>query len=259
MINNMKNSNSRIEIYESRCIEELAGFLECSFLKYDPYNMEDASIILDADARSRDWPHKEQSYLSQTAHFCGLWVIDGAASKLYEPDRYVEVLQLHPLNYKASDRIEIPFNHFQYPMMLDKGLGESFDEKLARYACNYDDCHDPYEILFGNNRLFIYDYYLGGITKFGQRRNVYRLSSFTKETLTDVLRREILKAQSVAIQYASRYPEYCRPDCTDLHISNRDAAAIMRSVCNNMESFIRQRSEEISLRLEDARVNYEKI
>ena len=211
--------------------------------------MEDASIILDTDARSRDWPHKEQSYLSQTAHFCSLWVIDGEATKFYEPDRFVEVLQLLPLNYKASDRIEIPFNHFQYPMMLDKGLGESFDEKLARYASNYDDCHDPYEILSGNNRLVIYDYYLGGITKFGQRRNVYRLSYFTKETLTDVLRRVILKAQSIAIQYVSKYPEYCRPDSTDLYISNRDAAAIMRSVCNNVESFIRQKSEEIRLRL----------
>ena len=255
----MKNNDSRDEKYESSCKEELAGFLEGSFLNCDPVNMEDASIILEADARSRDWSHEGKSYLSQTAHFCSLWVIDGEATKLYEPDRYVDVLQLHPLNYKGSNRIEIPFNHFQYPMMLDKGLGESFDEKLAKYACNYDKCHDPDEILSGNNRLVIYDYYLGGITKFGQMRNVYRLSSFTKETLSDVLRREILRAQSAAIQYVSRYPEYCRPDSCGLHLSNRDAADIMRSVCNDMKLRIWQRSEEVCDRIDEARIIVEKF
>lgn len=164
----MNNNDSCIEKYKARCKEDLEDFLEGSFLNYDPYNMEDASIILDADARSRDWPHKGKSYLSQTAHFCSLWVVDGEATKLYEPDRYVEVLQLYPLNYKASDRIEIPFNHFQYPMMLDKGLGESFDDKLARYACNYDDCHDPYEILSGSNRLLSMIIILGGLPDLGR-------------------------------------------------------------------------------------------
>jgi len=255
----MANKDSGIVKYEEECRRELVEFLEGNFLNCDPFNQEDASIILDADARSRDWTHKGRGYLSQTAQFCSLWVMDGPVTRIYEPDRYVEALQLHPLNYKDSNRIEIPFNHFQYPMMLDKGLGEAYEEKQARYACSLDDHHDRDVILSGNYRLVIYGYYLGGITKFGQKRNIYRLSTFTKETLPDVLRREILKAQAAAIRYVTTYAEYCRPDYGDYHISGRVAAEIMRSVCNDMESSIWQKSEDICDRLEEAGIRIEKF
>jgi len=241
--------NQALEKYRALCISELNKFLEGDFINTDPYDQPDQNIILDTDARSKSWLHSGQSYLSQSAQFCSLMRVDGVITNVYHLDRYVEVLQFHPMNFKENWKAEIPFNHFQYPMMLDNGKGETFEEARAKYACCLDNLHDKEDILSSINGLVLYSYHLGGITKFNQKRNIYRLAGFTRETLTDVIRREMLKAQSVVMNYLIKYPEFCRPQNDVLELSNKEAQKIMVEVTEEMFGSINEKSALIRKRL----------
>lgn len=251
--------NQAVEKYRLLCISELKGFLQGTFINTDPYEQSDQNIILEADARSRAWLHSGQSYLSQSAQFCSLMTVDGVMTNVYHQDRYVEVLQFHPMNCRENWRAEIPFNHFQYPMMLDSGRDEAFDESKAKYACCLDDLHDKDEILASISGLVLYSYHLGGITKFGQKRNIYRLAGFTRENLTDVIRREMLKAQGVIIACLAKYPEFCRPQHNPVEVPASEACKIMQEACGEMNNLLIERSALVRERLRQYSAVTEKI
>lgn len=254
----MTDENER-KRYRELCQQELDRFLEGVFLNTDPYTQSDESIILDTDIRSRAWLHRGQSYLSQSAQFCSLMKVDGVRTNIYHQDRYVEVLEFHPMNCKERWRAEIPFNHFQYPMMLDNGMGLPFDQKEARYACSLDDKHDKEDILASLNGLMLYSYHLGGITKFNQTRNIYRLANVTKETLTDVIRREMIRAQSAIIDYVRKHPEYCRPQHSIADISRENACLIMLETCRDKADSIKEKADLVKERISIYSIKPEKI
>lgn len=248
-----------LEHYRETCSSEIKRLLFGNLLNCEPFDLERSSIILDADHRSKAWTHQGLSFCSQTEQFCSLMEIDGTGTNIYNSDRYVEVLELHPLNYKQSDRLRIPFNHFQYPMMLDKGIGEAYDESLASLACNLDKYHDKDEILSHATPLVLYSYSLGGITKFGQRRYVYRFCNLNKEVMVDVIRRELVRAQYVAIEYLYKYPEFCRPDSPGVVIGIQDGITAMKDAVSSLMSVIMEKREMVQQRVLDNQIKTEKI
>lgn len=253
-------NNQQIEEYRILCISELQGFLNGDFINCDPYDQSDANVILEADSRSRIWLHQGKSFLSQSARFCSLMEVDGVVTNIYHLDRFVEVLQFHPMNCKEKWRAEIPFNHFQFPMMLDNGKDEVFDESRARFACCLDEkIHDKDSILARLNGLMLYSYHLGGITKFNQKRCLYRLATFSRENLTDVIRKEMVKAQAIVIQYLLKYPEYCRPMHEPFDIPNPEACKIMREQWEALFNEIEAKSALVKERLIQYSIQPEKI
>jgi len=241
--------DQQIEEYRKLCEDEIKAFLNGKFINYDPFDVEDATLILDAVDRSKRWLHAGKSYLSETKQFCSLMRVDGVITKIYHLDKYVEALKLHPMNYKGEEEMDIPFNHFQYAMMLDKGLNEPFDQSKAKYACCYDGKHDQEEIMSSIPGLILYSYHIGGITKFNQKRNVYRLSHFTKETLPDVIRTEMVRGQALAWRYFIQYPEYCRPKHSDIELPTVKAGKIMREEYEKLIFQIFEKEKEITPRL----------
>lgn len=107
--------------------------------------------------------------------------------------------------------------------------------------------------------MFFYSYYLGGVTKFNQQRRCFRLYSMRPDMLPDLLRREILRAQAVAIQYVFRYPEFCRPTVSDAHLDYMTESSIMRQVVQEYASEILDLSGHIKERVNMASVKVEHI
>jgi len=227
-----------VSAYKDLCQKSIEDFLVSGFICHDPNELDDATIILDASERSQRWTHEGKGFLSQTRQFCSIMKVDGVFTNLYHPDTYVEVLRLCPMNFEGIQRIEIPFNHFQYPMMLDQGITKSFDNKEAKYVCTFDDKHDRDSIVSNCSNLILYSYYLGGITKFNQKRYLYRLVSFTPETLVGVIRNELLKARYISLEYLTKYPEYCRPDSFHMGLTYTQAAGIMKDITTQYASQI---------------------
>lgn len=248
-----------LELYRESCSSEIKRLLYGNLLNCEPFDMERSSIILDADQRSKAWTHQGLSFCSQTEQFCSLMEIDGTGTNIYNSDRYVEVLELHPLNFKQSERLRIPFNHFQYPMMLDKGIGEEYNETQAVLACNLDKYHDKDEIMTHVTPLVLYSYSLGGITKFGQRRYVYRFYNLSKEVMVDVIRRELVRAQYVAIEYLYKYPEFCRPESPGVVIGIQDGIDAMKNEVSRYMTLIMEKRDQVMQRVSDNQIKIEKF
>lgn len=254
-------NKTNIERYAQLCRQELHTFLGGELMRCDPSDMDDPEIILEADARSRRWTLEGTGYLSRSAQFCSLMAVDGEATVVYEniyDQRYVDVLRLHPMNL-AGRFLDIPFNHFQYPMMTDTGRREAFDEGRASLVCTFEDMHDREKILAGCSGLVLYSYHLGGITKFGQHRNLYRLSAFTRETLADVIRRELVKAQCAVMDTLARYPEFCKPDIDGHYITLEQANIEMLKAVEERREEIDEKRQEATRRAVSGHIKTERI
>ena len=251
------------ERYRQVCVQEIQKLLRGSFMQIDPSEEDDANLIIDADIRSRRWTFEGLSYCSHVNQFCSLLAVDGVDPVLY--DRmgdnavYVEELVMHPYHCETQERVRASLNQFNYAMMLDKGIKMSFDEAQATIASSVDDKHDEEYILSREGQMFFYSYYLGGITKFNQSRKCFRLYSMRPEMIPDLLRREILKAQAIALQYLYRYPAFCKPTVPGILLDNQTASAIMKSATQEYISEILDISSLIKDRLQNARIQVEHI
>lgn len=255
-------NNASIDRYAQLCRQEILSFLDGELMCCDPLDMDDAEIILGADARSRWWTHDGAGFLSQSAQFCSLLAVDGEGTEVYEnmsDQRFVEILRLHPMNLQDGRTLSIPFSHFQYPMMLDKGIRTEFDERKAGYVCLLDDLHDKESILERCGGLVLYSYHLGGITKFGQHRNLYRMTAIRRETLADSIRRELVRSQAASIEYLYRYPEYCKPDISGRAITLEQANAEMRNAVKEFLDRIEEKRSEIARRVSSSMIKTERI
>lgn len=251
------------ERYWQACKQELQQMLKSDFMQCDPFEEDDANLIIDADQRSRRWTFEGQGFCSHVAQFCSLLSVDGVETVLYDQPGdntvYVDELVMHPYNCKSKERVRASLNQFQYPMMLDKGQKVPFDESLATIASSVDDRHEEEYILTRQGQMFFYSYYLGGITKFNQQRRCFRLYSMRPDMLPDLLRREILRAQAVAVQYVFRYPEFCKPIVQDAHLDYMTEASIMRQAAHEYTSEIIDLSTQIKERVNMVRVKVEHI
>ena len=77
--------------------------------------------------------------------------------------------------------------------------------------------------------------------------------------IPDLLRREILKAQAIALQYLYRYPAFCKPTVPGILLDNQTASAIMKSATQEYISEILDLSSLIKDRLQNARILVEHI
>lgn len=251
------------ERYRQVCDQEIQQMLRGTFMQTDPSEEDDANLIIEADIRSRRWTFEGVSYCSHVNQFCSLLAVDGVDSVLYERLNdnavYVDELVMHPYNCRSQERVRASLNQFNYPMMLDKGQNMLFDERLATIASSVDDKHDEEYILSREGQMFFYSYYLGGITKFNQSRKCFRLYSMRPEMIPDLLRKEILKAQAIAIQYLFRYPAFCKPAVPDFHLDCQTASAIMKEASQDYTAEILDLSSLIKDRLQNARIQVEHI
>lgn len=234
-------AEQNVETYAALCRKELDKLINGSFLNTNPFELDDATIILDAMERSKSWPHSGISFCSDVGKFCSLMKVDGERTIIYHLDRYVDCLEVHPLNYTGKERLDIPFNHFLYPMMLDRGDGGTFEEKKATLASSLDGRHDKEYILTSNNGIVLYSHCLGGITKFGQKRFIYRFVTFTIEKLPKVLRNEIAKSQHEVLEHILLYPEYFRPNKPSLLLTEEIERKVFISIFEEYRDELEQK------------------
>lgn len=251
------------EKYRLACQQEIESLLRGKFMQIDPNEEDDANLIIETDIRSRVSTFEGISFCSHVNQFCSLLSIDGVDTEVWEQlpsgEVYVEGLSMHPYNYKGKEKVWAPFNQFQYPMVLDKGLGIPFQESDAVIASSVDGKLEEEYIKTREGHMFFYSYYIGGVTKFNQSRPCFRLYSLKPEILPDLLRREIVKAQAIAIQYIYRYPEFCRPTVPLLHIDYNTERSIMKEVSREYIPEILELSDAIKHRVDVGSIKVEHI
>lgn len=152
------------EKYRLACRKEIENLLRGKFMQIDPNEEDDANLIIETDIRSRVSTFEGQSFCSHVNQFCSLLAIDGVDTEVWEQlpsgEVYVEGLSMHPYNYKGKDKVWAPFNQFQYPMVLDKGLGTPFQESDAAIASSVDGKHEDEYIKTREGHMFFYSYYI---------------------------------------------------------------------------------------------------
>lgn len=74
-----------------------------------------------------------------------------------------------------------------------------------------------------------------------------------------MLRREIVKAQAIAIQYIYRYPEFCRPTVPLLHIDYNTERSIMKEVSSEYIPEILELSDAIKHRVDVGSIKVEPL
>lgn len=202
------------ELYKKRVRNAFDKFLASKFVEYAPYSISDDRIVSDAKERSNINYNGGRLQLMQS--FASIVTIEGAKDMEYN-GHYFKSLFLRSNNGK---QIRINFSDFQYYTSLCNGEHKKYsfeydyDESNARYINMLDDkvvLPDSLASRIGEQILWGYDFTT--VNSFRNLRTCYRFYSlgYTTEQKATIIRKQILRAQAIALLIAAKYPVLCLP------------------------------------------------
>lgn len=205
---------SNEELYRERVKEAFEKFLVSPFIEYKPYSMSDEAIVTDAKERSNI--NFDGGRLQWMQSFASIYTIEGAVDMEYNGNN---IKQLILKSFKCQ-QIRINFSDFHYHNSFYTGkddyskFGYDYDDINARYINILDDRLVSPETLarnVGSPILMGYDF--NTVNRYGKLRTCRRLYSLTDDLKTDaeIIRKQILRAQAIALLIAAKYPLLCLP------------------------------------------------
>lgn len=176
--------------------------------------MNDEVIVTDAKERSNI--NFDGGRLQWMQSFASIYTIEGAVDMEYNGNNFKQLI----LKSSKGQQIRINFSDFHYHNSFYTGkddfskFGYDYDDTNARYVNILDGKLVSPETLaqnVGSPILLGYDF--NTVNRYGKLRTCRRLYSLTDnlKTEADIIRKQILRAQAIALLIAAKYPVLCLP------------------------------------------------
>lgn len=202
------------ERYVERVKKAFEDFLTSDFIDYNPYSVDDETIISDAIERSNI--NYDGGRLKWMQSFASIYTIEGGKELEYNGTNFMSLF----LKASGGKTLRMNYSDFRYKTSFYNGeydfshFGNKFDECNAHYTNLVDDRMALPESLsnhVGQRILIGYDFYT--INYRGSYRTCYRLYSLPDDNLqaATIIRKQILRAQAFALLLAAKYPALCLP------------------------------------------------
>lgn len=205
---------SNEERYRERVKDAFENFLVSRFIEYKPYFMSDEVIITDAKDRSNI--NFDGGRLRWMQSFASIYTIEGAADMEYNGFNFKQLI----LKSSKGQQIRINFSDFHYHNSFYTGkddsskFGYDYDDTNARYINILDGKLVSPETLAQNvESPILLGYDFNTVNRYRKLRTCRRLYSLTDDLKTDaeIIRKQILGAQAIALLIAAKYPVLCLP------------------------------------------------
>lgn len=205
---------SNEELYRERVKDAFENFLVSPFIEYNPYTMSDEAIV--ADAKERSNINFDGGRLQWMQSFASICTIEGVADMEYNGNNFKQLI----LKSSNGQQIRINFSDFHYYNSFYTGnddsstFGHDYDDTNARYINILDGKLISPETLahkIGSQILLGYDF--NTVNRYKKLRTCRRMYSLTDDLKTDaeIIRKQILRAQAIALLIAAKYPVLCLP------------------------------------------------
>lgn len=205
---------SNEERYRERVKDAFDKFIVSPFIEYKPYSMSDEAII--ADAKERSNINFNGGRLQWMQSFAAIYTIKGAIDMEYNGNDFKQLI----LKSSKGQQIRINFSDFIYYNSFYTGnddsstFGYDYDDSNARYINILDGKLISPETLAQNvGSPILLGYNFNTVNRYRKLRTCRRMYSLTGNLKTDaeIIRKQILRAQAIALLIAAKYPVLCLP------------------------------------------------
>ena len=196
-------------------------FLQSKFIEYDPYSVDDTTII--SDARERGAINYDGGRLQRMQHFSSIITIVGSKDLEWAGREFVSLF----LKSQNGKSIRINYSDFHYRSSFYTGdfdtypWNYNFDSANVRFINLLDDkIVNPETIASNGGKNILLGYNFPTINSFKKLRTCYRFYSLCGDNVQDAktIRQQILRSQAIALLLAAKYPVLCLPSCNYEHI-----------------------------------------
>lgn len=250
---------SNEERYRERVKDAFENFLVSPFIEYNPYSMSDEAIV--ADAKERSNINFDGGRLQWMQSFASICTIEGVADMEYNGNNFKQLI----LKSSNGQQIRINFPDFHYYNSFYTGnddsstYGYDYDDTNARYINIRDGKLISPETLahkIGSQILLGHDF--NTVNRYRKLRTCRRMYSLTDDLKTDaeIIRKQILRAQAIALLIAAKYPVLCLPSYNRENIYPY-MYDITKEVGSQYTSRIRAKLYEVEQTLREHGLTYE--
>lgn len=247
------------ERYRERVKDAFEKFLVSPFIEYKPYSVSDETII--ADAKHRADINFDGGRLQWMQSFASIYTIEGAMDMEYNGKDFKRLI------LKSSDgqQLQINFSDFHYHNSFYTGkedsskFGFGYDSNNARFINLLDGkLVSPDSIANNIGAQILMGYDFNTVNRYDKMRTCRRLYSLTGNVESDavIIRKQILRAQAIALLIAAKYPILCLPSYNGERLYPY-MYNITKEVGSQYSSLLRVKLSEVEQALREHGLTYE--